>query len=174
MLAHVEEMLSVRRQLRDAGVQIEDQQLAIYVRESLPPAMDVFKQVTDMNGGHLDAYLQGIETYQLSSGSEKASYTQSHSVMASIMEFPRPGDPAHRYCVSCKKSGDHTVFYCPNVSNPKGIGKGKKNKRKEETHEIEVGCSASDVCDHTDWLVDSGASVHISNQRSDFVVIDKR
>lgn len=174
MELHLKQMKEITDQLAAIGATISDEDQVVTLLGSLPPSYSALVTTLECNEGVKLSYVQQAvlheERKQRETGPGPASVTQSNSALVGIQERPR----RMIRCYGCGKLG-HIHRFCR--ASKGGVGQtgvnqtqGHNAKTAEEDQTDTYGAFAASVGSlrnsrSMQWLVDSGASSHMTRQK---------
>ena len=198
----INEKRTIARQLGGLGFPLEDKVLAMAIVISLPPEYRIVQSIAsatatgsnDLDTKTISAQILAEEQRQREAGesNQSALYTRAGKPGKSKAATPKKGD-AKPKCQNCKKTG-HTIEKCwapGGGAEGQGPKKGTLAKPKDEKAKVaaeekivevfmaEVTVSAL-VADNlktssrnSTWIIDSGASAHMSCRRHFYSTYEK-
>lgn len=183
---HVKVMLEIFNELSVVGDAITDDDKVVYLLASLPESFDTLVTALESNVDvpQMDTVIERLIHEERKLKDRQGSSEPRNSGALAARHKNKPRGPQ---CYGCKKFG-HIQRNCPERAHDsdqlKKVKKGRKNEsahkarvKSDESDSDEVGLvtrqllSVTDSSETDQWIIDSGATCHMCNDRKSFVKI---
>ncbi len=181
---YLDKMDSLSRQLRDVGVDISDEIVIGAIARGLPPSFD---NMSTENEGNLSAYIDKVKAHDQRMKLRRLK--PETALKATTSGCFKCGKPGHRAfeckgkpkvtskasykfggeCFHCHEKG-HMKTDCPKLATSRAnvaVTKGPTTTTGQQY--VFMGAKKTMF---PDWIVDSGATQHVSPVKEDFYVLD--
>lgn len=161
---YVNQIITTAHKLKEAGMNIDDEWIGTLLLAGLGDEYKPMVMAIESSGIKISS--DQIKSKLLQEVNSEKSAASSSAMLSKASS--KKSNKSHKQvkCYGCNKMG-HYKNKCPMLKSNGDKDSGKRNSTNGHAHgkELSLTCYVNNQCQKDEWILDSGASAHMTNNR---------